>query len=237
MRYIRIRKKEWLDKGQLYNPTLKDNRISFREWLKKYDLEDILNHPLYIAGFYAQLYGWEDNVLAHNALQWLTPGLLYSVISHDTRGLPNGFENVWKKIVNYYDLDIRYNTEVLEVNKSNGQVVIKCKNNKILKSNDVFLCSDFSLYKHPLSSKIGLFTHTNVYSCRMYVDNLHPKIKNIAPYYVIDPEQIEKNSIEISTIRNYGKNKDGKYICTACCYLDNITNKNKIRTNIWYKRL
>ena len=227
-KYIAIRKREWLDKGQLYNPILKDNRLSFRDWLKKYNLEDILENPLYIAGFYAQLYGWADNVSAHSALQWLTPEILYSVISHNTRALPNGFESLWKKIAYYYELDIRYNTEVLEVIQ-NTQVSIKCKNKKIYTGNDVFICSDFSLYKHPLTNKIGEFEHTNVYSSRMYVDSLDDKIKEVAPYYVIDPDDIEKYEVEVSTIRNYGKNKKGKYICAACSYLGNITDIKKTR--------
>ena len=196
--------------------------------VKKYNLEDILENPLYIAGFYAQLYGWADNVSAHSALQWLTPEILYSVISHNTRALPNGFESLWKKIAYYYELDIRYNTEVLEVIQ-NTQVSIKCKNKKIYTGNDVFICSDFSLYKHPLTNKIGEFEHTNVYSSRMYVDSLDDKIKEVAPYYVIDPDDIEKYEVEVSTIRNYGKNKKGKYICAACSYLGNITDIKKTR--------
>ena len=228
-KYISVRKKQWLDKGQLYNPTLKDNYLTFKQWLKKYKLIKVLDNMLYTAAFHAQLYGWADNVSAHNALQWMTPGLLYSVISHTTRALPNGFENLWKKVVDYYDLDIRYNTEVISIskNKSDKNVTVNCKGKNKFIANDVFLCSDFNLYKHPLSNKIGIFNHTNVYSCRMYVDSIDNRFSTIKPYYVLN--QKFNNEMEIVTFRNYGKNKKGKYIVTICSYLGNTTDINIIR--------
>lgn len=228
-KYISVRKKQWLDKGQLYNPTLKDNYLTFKQWLKKYKLSDILDNPLYIAAFHAQLYGWSDTVSAHNALQWMTPGLLYSVVSHATRVLPDGFENLWKKVAQYYSLDIRYNTEVISVseNKQTMKTLIKCKGNKEFISDDVFLCSDFSMYKHPLSNKIGQFNHTNVYSCRMYLDDIEKRFKMISPYYVLN--QKFQNEMEIVTCRNYGKNKKGKYIVVICSYIGDNKDLTKIR--------
>ena len=225
-KYISIRKKQWLDKGQLYNPTLKDNYISFKEWLIKYKLDKILDNPLYVAAFHAQLYGWASTVSAHNALQWMTPALLYSVISHYTRALPNGFENLWKKVAEYYDLDIRLNTEVISITK-NKKVVVKCKGGKDFHSDDLFICSDFNLYKHPLSTIIGKFDHTNVYTCRMYVSDLDDRFKKNKPYYVLD--QKSDNTMEIVTCRNYGKNKKGQYIFTICSYLGDTTDIKKIR--------
>ena len=228
-KYISVRKKQWLDKGQLYKPTLKDNYLTFRQWLKKYKLSKVLDNMLYTAAFHAQLYGWADNVSAHNALQWMTPGLLYSVVSHSTRVLPNGFENLWKKVVDYYDLDIRYNTEVKSVskNKSDKNVIIKCNGGEKFIADDVFICSDFNLYNHPLSNKIGKFNHTNVYSCRMYVDNIDNRFQMVKPYYVLN--QKFNNEMEIVTCRNYGKNKKGKYIVAICSYLGNTTDINIIR--------
>lgn len=254
-RFIRTRRKEWLSKGQLYNPTLKDNRLTFRMWLRKYALEELLDDPLYVGAFYAQLYGWADTVSAHNALQWMTPELLYSVISHDTRALPDGFTHLWRKIVDYYDLDIRYNMEVTEVKRrtqataatdrsssssscssctsclsctscsSSPPVEVICRtkdgSTQTFQCDDAFLCSDVSRYTHPLSSAIGEFDHTRVYSCRMRVSKLHPSFRNVAPYYVIDPLQIEKRPLEISTIRNYGTNSDGAHVCAACGYIPN----------------
>jgi hypothetical protein len=228
-RYISVRKKQWLDKGQLYNPTLKDNYLTFKQWLQKYKLSEVLDNPLYIGAFHAQLYGWSDTVSAHNALQWMTPGLLYSVVSHVTRALPNGFENLWKKVAQYYSLDIRYKTEVLSVskNRQTEKTEIRCKGNKEFICDDVFLCSDFSKYKHPLSNKIGTFNHTNVYSCRMYVDDIEKRFKFIRPYYVLN--QKFHNEMEIVTCRNYGKNKKGKYIVVICSYLGNNKDLKKIR--------
>lgn len=226
-RYIAIRKKHWIDKNQLYNPTLSDNYLTFRQWLTKYKIESILDNPLYIAGFHAQLYGWADTVSAHNALQWMTPGLLYSVISHLTRALPNGFENLWRKVASYYDLDIRFNTEVTDVIKRNGMVKIKVKNKKPLQVNDVFICSDFSLYKHPYTSRVGKFDHTNVYSCRIYADTIDNRFLKKRPYYILD--QKDNREMEIVTCRSFGKNKKGKYIFTLCSYLGNVTDIKKIR--------
>lgn len=229
-RYINCRKKYWEDKGELYNPSQEYSSIMFDKWLKKYDLEELLNNIVYIAAFHAQLYGWASIVSAHNALQWLTPDLLLSLLSSKTRNIVDGFQNLWIKVAKYYDLNIIFNVDINNIKKTNNQIEVYTNTNNKYNCNDVFVCCDFNLIKHPLSNKIGKFTHTNVYSARLYVDDLDEKFKPVAPYYVLD--QKEEIDVNIVTVRNYGKNKKGKYIFTLCCYVNEVTDLNVVRSKV-----
>ncbi len=88
----------WYFAGQMRAPTWKDNALSFKAWLENRGLGELATGFVFTAGLTAQLYGPVKDISAHSGLNWMRPSLLITGRFSQTAHIPEGFQNMWRKL-------------------------------------------------------------------------------------------------------------------------------------------
>lgn len=102
----------WYWAGQLRIPNQEENSLSFEEWLHQKGLKELADGFTFTAGLTAQLYGPLDAISAHSGLNWVRPSLLLTGRLKKTGHIPQGFQNLWKKLQEHLRYPVHFGRQI-----------------------------------------------------------------------------------------------------------------------------
>ncbi len=105
----------WYFGGQMRAPTRPDNALTFGDWLRRRGLGELARGFAFSAGCTAQLYGPIDDISAHSGLNWMRPSLFLSARLKDVGHIPQGFQNMWKKLWEALGFSIQFGAQIARV--------------------------------------------------------------------------------------------------------------------------
>ena len=108
---------------------------TFKDFLERESLQPLI--PYFLISQTAQGYGYIDEIAALYGLMWNTPALVISIAFRTLKVemdpyriyiFKNGFEHVFNTIVKEEKFDIRFNTAIQNIVRTDGDVSIRYKN-------------------------------------------------------------------------------------------------------------
>jgi hypothetical protein len=228
----------WYFGGQMRAPSSPDNALSFAEWLNRKGLGELERGFVFTAGMTAQLYGPMDAISAHSGLNWMRPSLLLTGMFERVAHIPQGFQNMWKKLAQHLGFPIRFRQRIDTVRPirdgDRRQVELLCNGERIDEPFDhVFLACPLDHFEshpvkgidgnpldrieHPLSSALrerySTFAATEVYSAGWRATNWPEEV----PSRCYLPAASSGEVGPLLTIRQYGNNS-GRFVGQLCSY-------------------
>ncbi len=228
----------WYFAGQMREPTLPENALSYAEWLNSKGFEDLATGFVFTAGMTAQLYGPLEDVSAHSGLSWMRPSLLITGKFEQTAHIPKGFQPMWEALAQYLDFPIRFKQRIDTVapitSGGRSQVELLYGGERIDEPFDhVFLAcpldfledhprdvegSPLTPMQHPLSEalkeRFSPFKATEVYSGAWRATQWDTEK---APSRCYLPAASDGAPGRLLTIRQFG-NIGGRYVGQLCSY-------------------
>ncbi|MHC4450849.1 MAG: protoporphyrinogen/coproporphyrinogen oxidase [Planctomycetota bacterium] len=224
----------WYFRGQLRAPSDPDNALSFAEWLHRRGYAELERGFAFTAGTTAQLYGPLDAITAHSGMNWVRPSLLLTGMLDRVGHIPQGFQNMWKRLAEHLGYPIRFGQRIDAVRPVGSKVELHYKGERIDEPFDhVFLAcpldhfeshpvagvagSPLDRIEHPLSSalreRFTPFDATEVYSAGWRATNWPAHVPSRA--YL--PAATTGAVGPLLTIRQYGNN-EGRSVGQLCSY-------------------
>lgn len=228
----------WYFGGQMRAPSSPDNALSFAEWLNRKGFGELERGFVFTAGMTAQLYGPLDAISAHSGLNWMRPSLLLTGRFERVAHIPQGFQNMWKKLAQHLGFPIRFRQRIDTVRPirdgDRRQVELVCGGERIDEPFDhVFLAcpldhleshpvagldgNPLDRIEHPLSSALrerySPFATTEVYSAGWRATNWPEEV----PSRCYLPAATSGEVGPLLTIRQYGNNA-GRFVGQLCSY-------------------
>jgi len=228
----------WYLAGQLRVPSRGENALSFAQWLIDHGFEELEKSFVFTAGMTAQLYGPLDAVSAHSGLSWMRPSLLLTGRLEQTAHIPQGFQNMWKRLALKLGFPIRLHQRIDTVRPipaaRGRKVELLHEGRRIDEPFDhVFLaCPLDRLESHPMEGVVGSplggiehplsavlrdryspFDATEVYSAAWRAAGW----PETAPSRCYLPAASTGERGPLLTIRQYG-DVDGRFVGQLCSY-------------------
>jgi hypothetical protein len=150
-----------------------ESGMVFLDWLNEHNIK--LDSPLIRISVIGQLYGPPDKINVRNALAWEVPSLFITVSLGLAKRLSVGYQNLWKRLSETYNMNIKYNSYVSTVTSlNNNSVKIDIANNSSQSFNHVFVTVPLDTITTPISDKLsqtGTFNDSYIISTLITIPN------------------------------------------------------------------